>query len=216
MISYIISEYLSVCALILTERKKQFLSALMFKALSSLIFVLCGYFRSVNHIGIFSPVFIGLCFGAIGDVLLNLCLVLKNNKQIFFVTGACSFLLGHIFYLVKLLSELKYIFFAVIIATVITGILIRNCYSKVRLGFKSKMIGLIYVVMIIFIASSGTVNMIFLPGKQNFLFGIGAILFMISDFILIIDKFIESKDVYKVCNLLFYYTGQLMIAFSIQ
>ncbi|MBP3239753.1 MAG: hypothetical protein J6M92_04305 [Oribacterium sp.] len=67
----------------------------------------------------------------------------------------------------------------------------------------------------VFMSSNGLVNLTTIPGIKTFLFGTGAVLFMISDVMLITERFIEAKSIYIPGVLLSYYIGQTLIALSI-
>lgn len=87
-------------------------------------------------------------------------------------------------------------------------------FKKINLDYKLKISGMFYVFMVVFMSSNGLVNLITIPGIKTFLFGTGAALFMISDVMLISERFIEEKSIYIAGVLLSYYIGQTLIALS--
>ncbi len=215
MSTIIILELIYVILLIIAELKKQPYRTLIFKTLSSMMFVLLGNSRLIPAAGPYNPIFIGLCFGAVGDVLLAISLVSKRFERGFFSSGGVMFFIGHIFYLMVSLKMSLHIVAALALCCVTTGMFIWQLYKRVNLENPFKLIGLGYVFMVSFMASNGLVNLITIPGRKTLLFGIGAIMFLISDILLIIERFIKERSIYTVAVLLFYYVGQTLIALSI-
>ena len=78
--------------------KKKNLIALLSKTLASLCFLCFAYFNSAFS---FNLIVIGMIFDMIGDVLLGLRNLFKENAM--FYAGAASFMIGHIFYIFALL-----------------------------------------------------------------------------------------------------------------
>ena len=211
----IVLEFIYVILLIIAELKEQSYLTLVFKTLSSMMFVLLGSSRLILSTGPFNPIFIGLCFGAVGDVLLAISLVSKRFNRGFFASGGAMFFIGHIFYLISSVKMSRHVVAALALCCVITGMFIWQLYKRVNLEKPFKIIGLGYVFMVSFMASNGLVNLMTIPGRKTLLFGIGAIMFLISDILLIIERFIKERSIYTVAVLLFYYVGQTLIALSI-
>ena len=89
---------------ITVEHNKKFVLADVLKGLAALMFVtigLIGYIKVTNDsFGL--KIVIGLVFGLVGDVLLNLRFVSEKFGQKFFLGGIVAFLVGHILYLAAL------------------------------------------------------------------------------------------------------------------
>ena len=211
----IILEFIFVVTLIIAELKKQNIQTLIFKTLSSLMFVLLGYQNLSDGMSAHSPILWGLCFGAVGDVLLAICLISKRFEKGFFAAGGVMFFIGHIFYLMMSVTISRHVVTALVISIIISYILMILLFQKVNLKNILKIAGMGYVFMVVFMASNGLVNLITIPGIKTFLFGTGAVLFMISDILLITERFIEEKSIYTTGVLMSYYIGQTLIALSI-
>ncbi len=214
MFTIIFLEFVFVIILIIAELKKQNIKTLIFKTLSSLMFVLLGYQKLSFNMSVLSPIFFGLCFGAVGDVLLAICLISKRYEKNFFAFGGIMFFIGHIFYLMAAVTISRYVVMTIAISIIINYLLMAFLFKKIKLEYKLKIPGMVYVFMVVFMSSNGLVNLITIPGSKTFLFGTGAVLFMISDVMLITERFIEAKSIYIPGVLLSYYIGQTLIALS--
>lgn len=215
MFTIIFLEFVFVIILIIAELKKQNIKTLIFKTLSSLMFVLLGYQKLSFNISAPSPIFFGLCFGAVGDVLLAICLISKRYEKVFFAFGGIMFFIGHIFYLMAAVTISHHILMAFAISIIMNYLLMALLFKKINLDYKLKIPGMFYVFLVVFMSSNGLVNLITIPGIKTFLFGTGAVLFMISDILLITERFIEEKSIYTTGVLMSYYIGQTLIALSI-
>ncbi|MBE6002921.1 MAG: lysoplasmalogenase [Lachnospiraceae bacterium] len=215
MFTIIFLEFVFVIILIIAELKKQNIKTLIFKTLSSLMFVLLGYQKLFFNMSAPSPIFFGLCFGAVGDVLLAICLISKRYEKVFFAFGGIMFFIGHIFYLMAAVTISHHVLMAFAISIIMNYLLMAFLFKKINLEYKFKIPGMVYVFLVIFMSSNGLVNLTTIPGIKTFLFGTGAVLFMISDILLITERFIEEKSIYTTGVLMSYYIGQTLIALSI-
>lgn len=215
MFTIIFLEFVFFIILIIAELKKQNIKTLIFKTLSSLMFVLLGYQKLSFNMSAPSPIFFGLCFGAVGDVLLAICLISKRYEKVFFAFGGIMFFIGHIFYLMAAVTMSHHVVMAFVITIIINYLLMALLFKKIDLEYKLKIPGMVYVFMVVFMSSNGLINLITIPGIKTFLFGTGAVLFMISDVLLITERFIEEKSIYTTGVLMSYYIGQTLIALSI-
>lgn len=214
MFTIIFLEFVFVIILIIAELKKQNIKTLIFKTLSSLMFVLLGYQKLYFNMSVLSPKFFGLCFGAVGDVLLAICLISKRYEKVFFEFGGIMFFIGHIFYLMAAVTISHHVLMAFAISIIMNYLLMAFLFKKINLEYKFKIPGMVYVFLVVFMSSNGLVNLTTIPGIKTFLFGTGAVLFMISDVMLITERFIEAKSIYIPGVLLSYYIGQTLIALS--
>jgi uncharacterized membrane protein YhhN len=90
---------------ILVEHKEQYTGAVILKGSAALIFCAIGFLSlgSAQNLGFARLICIGLCFGALGDILLNLRFVFPKVGQKIFLAGVAAFLTGHILYLAALI-----------------------------------------------------------------------------------------------------------------
>ena len=137
-------------------------------------------------------VYCALYFGALGDLLL----IFKKN--IYFYSGAVSFLVGHLLFiselLVNLIGEfLPYYFYIILpISILLTGLLLIKPLSFVT---KNKMAiggGCIYFNILLHSLALMITTVCFLPTTFMYFGILGYVLFITSDFILCFAKF--KKD----------------------
>lgn len=207
------------------ELKEKWVPATVLKGAASLGFVavgLVGYLRDESAIG--RMILIGLIFGLFGDVFLDLknCFTGKASK-ISFALGILTFLTGHIFYIVALFNINEgIILFAVLATALISVASIPALMKKITppsTGFK--IFGYVYLVVVIGMFSTalaGFVKSGFINGNFTMtavVFLVGALLFVVSDFIMIYNNFGKQVKYLRATNLILYYIGQLLIAFCI-
>lgn len=164
-------------------------------------------------------ILIGLALGMIGDILLNVrYLVPAGTSNKVFAVGILAFLSGHflyIAYLWKLTGEKIYI--TLIITAVLAIISIPPLMKRITAPSAGlKIFGYVYLVIVIMMFSS-SVNMLIVKGvsARNIVFLIGALFFVVSDFIMIYYSFGKKIKPLRAINLLTYYFGQLLIALCV-
>jgi uncharacterized membrane protein YhhN len=180
-----------------------------------LIMVALGvyYFLSeINHRSIF--VIGAIFFSLLGDVVL----MLESRDGIFFILGLASFLMAHIFYIVAygqhqeevVVDELKGIqktrlAFPIVLAG--SGLVIVLYSSLGDLKIPVIIYALVLIVMVL--------NALFRYGRTNansfWLVFMGSLLFMISDSILAINKFMQPIWMARVFIMITYTFAQFFI-----
>lgn len=157
---------------------------------------------------------VALFLAWMGDVFL---LIDLNRGGDFFLCGNVAFV---VYYLATLVSGGQSFgdFWWVLIPWAVllgTFILLANKFPKVLKLGKMKGPMTLYLGSIILHGMMGLALIILLPGSPAALMGLGALLFMISDFILTIDKFVilHNKWILRA-NSLFYFVGMLLIVLS--
>jgi uncharacterized membrane protein YhhN len=148
----------------------------------------------------------GLIFSLAGDIFL----MLPTDR---FVAGLVAFLLAHLFYIAAFASEISALTWWPLIPFVIYGIVIYIILSS-SLG-KLKVPVLIYVVVILIMAWLAWERLSQTGQSGALLASIGAVLFIISDTILAIDRFRGTFKLSRASNLITYFAAQLLIAGSI-
>ena len=149
---------------------------------------------------------LGLIFGMLGDFLLG-----KN-----FILGAVLFAIGHIFYIISFVCIKKYTLkdFAVLLillAVFAFILLIPNIYFGQYLPL---VLGYAFVISVM--TAKAISNLIFEQKDfQNILLCIGAVLFYVSDLMLMFYNFANPLLVYDYLCLLTYIPSQIMFAISI-
>ena len=205
---------------IILEQRKNMLSALLLKALASLLFVLAGLFA----FSLAAPlpyarlVLLGLMLGAIGDVCLNLRFLLTDGAKRVFLFGIAAFLLGHLAYLVALITrEPVALLFALPAAAVVSVFLIRFVLSRIEVDGVIKTFGIVYLCVVFLMACVALA--LFLLEPQNAgraLFAVGGLLFAASDVLLVLGQFgRRTYRGFRALNLSLYYVGQVCICLTI-
>lgn len=200
------------------ELKKQYVPAVILKGLASLTFVIFGIAGSslCKDQRFAKLVVIGLILGAVADVLLNLRYVFpKVGKQVF-LFGILVFLSGHVFYLAALIPLCKNPVVYILAGLAATCLLVIWIFRHITAEKAFKIFGVVYVGTITVMNFVALGALIADPCERSYLFFAGAVLFLISDIVLIFNTFgKESKDSLRITNLALYYVGQILIALSL-
>ena len=203
---------------IAVEHKEKYVGAVCLKGSASVVFVIIGAiaFASAANTHFAKPVFIGLILGAVGDVLLNLRFVFEKNGQKIFLMGIAAFLAGHILYLVALIPQSENLWICVIIGAIIAAAILAYIFKTMEVKTAFKVFGVFYIGAVVIMTAIAIGNLIANPATATWLYAIGAVLFMISDVVLIFNTFGNTqKFSLRITNLSLYYIGQLLIACSL-
>ena len=200
---------------IMEESKEKYVSAVVLKGLASLCFVIVGALAGDgSHLA--KLVLIGLALGCVADVLLNLRWVFREKGRIIFLIGILVFLSGHIVYLAAILPMAKNWMVCFAAGVVLTAVLMAWIFSKITAEKAFKIFGVFYIGAIVMLNCVAVSNLITAPSTFTAIFSAGAVLFLISDIVLILNTFgPESKFSLRITNLSLYYLGQLLIALSL-
>ncbi len=183
---------------------------MIFKPL--IIPVVIGYFdSSVKEItkGLAKWVLFALLFSLLGDVLL----MFQEKKSIFFLLGLSAFLVAHIFYIiffrhVRTIEKVKGNPWLLVVVMIYYAALISLLYSTLA---DMKVPVLVYGVIISFMFMLA-MHMLFIKNKSAGKWMMsGALLFVISDSVLAIDKFYQPFEAAGVLIMLTYGLAQLFI-----
>ena len=197
-----------------TEKKENYMGAVILKGLASLCFVLVGVMAG-NGWQLAKLIVTGLLLGCIADVLLNLRWVFPKKGQLIFLVGILVFLGGHVVYLAAVLPMADNWAVCVVVGVVLTALLMKWIFSKITAKKAFKIFGVFYLGAIMLLNCVAVSNLMTAPSAFTGLFAAGALLFLISDIVLILNTFGQkSKFSLRVTNLSLYYIGQLLIAWS--
>ena len=197
-----------------TEKKEHYMGAVIMKGLASLCFVLVGVMAG-NGGQLAKLILTGLLLGCIADVLLNLRWVFPKKGQLIFLVGILVFLGGHVVYLAAVLPMADNWAVCVVVGVVLTALLMKWIFSKITAKKAFKIFGIFYLGAIMLLNCVAVSNLMTAPSAFTGLFAAGALLFLISDIVLILNTFGQkSKFSLRVTNLSLYYIGQLLIAWS--
>lgn len=216
--------FIILCLIIMSvfiyyEKKEKFVIAVILKGLASLMFVLLGYECSkvIGNTEFHKLVKIGLILGLIADILLNLRFVFKAKGKIAFLVGILVFLSGHILYLCALIPTVNNVILPLVIGIVLTAIIIKWIFTQIEAAKAFKIFGIFYIGAIVIMNCFAFANLIQDPSNTRYIiFTIGAVSFLISDIVLILNTFGKTtKFSLRITNLSLYYIGQLLIAYSL-
>jgi len=190
----------------------------LLKCIASVCFVGIGAItlKSCWYPKIGNFIFIGLSFGAVGDILLGFRYTNKEKKTLLYILGALSFAVGHICYVIALLSITeKAVFIAIPFAIIGMIIELKQTQKyKVKAG-KLQIPGFFYMLLVTFMAGCALGTVIFNITPGTVLFAVAGMLFTVSDTIFVINNFGKRKsDRRSKMIYVTYYSAQILIAFS--
>ncbi len=197
------------------ELKKNYTPALLLKGCASACFVILGILtgRKVADADFAKYVLIGLCLGMAGDILLNLRFLFEKKGNLIFLIGILVFMSGHIMYLIALIPLCTKVWLGFVLGAVFTAIILWWIFSQITAKPAFKIFGVFYIGAIVIMTTIAIMNLMIRFSVRNLVFAIGAILFLISDIVLIINNFGgKNKPELRITNLSLYYIGQICIA----
>ena len=219
IIIYILAGMTLQALFIKTEHEEKYVPAVILKGAAALCFVLIGYyaFTRTNNI-LAQKIFYGLVFGMIGDILLNLRFVFKEQGQKIFLAGILAFLIGHVIYLLALLGVARHVWvwYCILAGAVIAAALLAYIFRTMEVKKAFKIFGIFYLGAVIIMTCIALGIAFFMPSRGHLVFAIGAVLFTLSDIVLIFNTFSgTSRFSLRITNLSLYYLGQVLIACSL-
>ncbi len=198
------------------ESKEKYIPAVVLKGLASLCFVVLGLLCApASHPA--RLVITGLVLGCTADVLLNLRWVVKEKGQLVFLVGILVFLSGHLLYLAGILPLSANRIFCFVTGAILTAALMLWIFQRITAKKAFKIFGVFYIGAIVLLNCVAIGNLASAPSAFTGLFAAGALLFLVSDVVLILNTFgAETKQSLRVANISLYYMGQLLIALSLK
>lgn len=201
---------------IAVERQEKYVLADILKGAAAACFVAVGVIgyttKCTDSFG--QKLMIGLIFGMVGDILLNLRFVVGEEKgQKVFLLGIVAFLVGHILYLAALIPLTDHTGVCVLIGAVLAAALLTYIFKTMDVKLAFKIFGVFYLgAVIIMTVIAADVAMV-VQNVRSIEYAIGAVLFMVSDIVLIFNTFSgKTRFSMRITNLSLYYIGQMMIA----
>lgn len=202
-----------------TEYAGKMVKATVLKGAASLFFVLLGFVCYAANTAPFGKlVVIGLVLGLVGDVLLNLRNVFDGRKSMLvFALGILAFLSGHFLYIAAIIRLTDIVIWAAVLTVIISVLAIPPLMRRITApSMGLKIFGYVYLVVVIAMFSCAAMLLVKIGASAlTVLFAVGALLFMVSDFIMIYYSFGKKIKPLRAINLLSYYVGQLLIAIAI-
>lgn len=197
-------------------------SALIYKTIASLAFIVLGFIAFWGSDGVSSMMILpGLVLGLVGDIYLDMKYVYPESDALYTFVGFGAFALGHIFYLIFLLSQYGLFTTGLIISIavgVIATIIIYLSPNIIELNYgKFHVVASAYGGLLVFVTVYSAIVCFSHFTGARFLFFIGLLFFLFSDLILCSIYFGKDQHTAKnsVLNLSAYYLAQILIAASI-
>ena len=192
-----------------------FNDSLLIKSLTSAGFVIIGIINlifvlnnktSKKHFSII--MLVGLIFAMLGDIILEL----------HFIMGAVLFAIGHIFYFIAYSYLLPFkwkdlIYGAMIFIPVTLFILLAPIFDFG--GIVMELVCIIYAVIISCMVGKSISNYIQDKNLLHLIILIGSLLFMFSDFMLLLNVFANLPRIVGILCLASYYPAECILAYSI-
>ena len=159
---------------------------------------------------------LGLVLGCAADVLLNLRWVFEKKGKLIFLVGILVFLGGHILYLAAVLPLCGNRLVIFLAGAALTALLMSWIFKRITAEKAFKIFGVVYIGAIVLLNCAAVANLLAAPSAFTGLFAAGAVFFLVSDVVLILNTFgSETKQSLRVTNVMLYYVGQLLIALSL-
>ena len=204
---------------ITVEHAEKYTPAVALKGTAAALFCLIGFagMQNASNAGFARLIVIGLVFGALGDVLLNLRFVFPAKGQKIFLAGVAAFLTGHILYLAALIPLSQTLVTCLLLGAAAAAALLWWIFSTLKVKLAFKIFGVLYIGAIVLMTAVAIGNVVTFPGAvSSWMHAVGAVLFTLSDIVLIFNTFgPEQKFSLRITNLSLYYLGQLLIASSL-
>ena len=201
------------------EHEEKYVLADILKGSASLMFVLIGYYAFTRVNNAFNrQFFIGLLFGMIGDILLNLRFVFRKNGQKIFLLGIIAFLIGHIIYMMALIPQARgpWVWYCAVLGALAAAALLTYIFKTMDVKPAFKIFGVFYLGAVFVMTAIALGIAIFTPTRRAIIYALGAVLFTASDVVLIFNTFSGvTKFSLRITNLMLYYMGQILIACSL-
>ena len=216
---------MAVCAMLVTLflrafYHKKFKKALLFKGLASLCFVALGAINlltnTFSYINLI--IFIGLCWGIVGDEIIALCQIFPKYDTHHFIGGGACFIVGHVLYMIALLllgGRINITAVAIAFALIVILCVVYENRRKFLVGRMKNSLKL-YIGVVTLVTSIGIAVFLAQGTFGTALFALGGALFTVSDNILFAFKF-GARPRYRqnVALHVAYYLAQFVIAWSI-
>ena len=208
MTYFIIFALFSLTALLLADYKNESVIAGWLKASTSICMVGYAFMQMQSSPNLYAYlVFAAIVFGLLGDVFL-----IPKSKNSFLI-GMLAFLVGHILYIIAFAQQ-NFAYFEW--AAGFFGISIAM-YIVFR-WVESSLKGVLRIGVIVYMFALAVMCSLALSVRQDgglTLIGLGATLFMVSDFFVASHRFKKPQLINRLVGLPLYYLGQFILATTI-
>jgi len=206
---YLLSSLVLISAIFCIRAKynKSQNQLLIFKPLTILLIILIAIIFPAIELNYKIFIVAGLLFSLLGDIFLIF-------PEQHFKRGLIAFLFGHICYIIAFIVSTKIQFTYWIFLPIAVGAIIYLQYIIPYSG-KTKFPIIIYIVIITIMGWLAIERLNSAPTLRTFLAAIGAVLFMISDAVLALNKFKKPFFSAEFIILTTYYIAQWCLAVSV-
>ena len=204
---------------IYVEHREQYRLAVPLKGAASVCFVVLGALSAglSTDAATARLVVTGLVLGAIADVLLALRHVFLAHAKKVFMVGIIVFLIGHVAYLAAMVPHCSVAVPCVLVGAAATAPLMRWIFGRIEADKTLKLFGIVYIGVVTVLNAVAVGALLFAPTTFVAIFVLGALLFLTSDVVLILNSFgPEQRFDLRIANISLYYIAQLLIALSLQ
>lgn len=217
----LVAGIIAAIVFLIVRVKKGGVAGLLAKTTASVLFIITAFAAvktNPNGYDWFLYVAIGLIFGMIGDIVLDLKVIYKESGDTYLLSGMIAFTIGHIFFLAGMGTHYG-IHWAVPVVAIAVGVIAVLIGPKLKLNYgKFKIPAMIYGITLAFTACmSGYVMVVSEFATAYIIMFIASVFFLISDLVLSSMYFGENKNTPNnvIINHATYYIAQLLIASTI-
>lgn len=217
----LVAGIIAAIVFLIVRVKKGGVAGLLAKTVASVLFIITSFAAlqsNPNGYDWFTFVALGLIFGMIGDIVLDLKVIYAESSDIYLISGMGAFTIGHIFFIVGM--GIKYgIHWAVPVVALVVGVTAVLIGPKLKLEYgKFKIPSMIYGFTLAFTACmSGYVMVATEFATAYVIMFVGSLFFLISDLVLSTMYFGKDKNTPAnvIINHATYYIAQLLIASTV-
>ena len=196
--------------------REKYVSAVLFKSLASSCFVIAGLVLSART-NTADSIVAGLVAGCAADVVIELRHLFTKKDKVPFLLGCLLFLAGHIMYLAAVFPMSSRKSLCIAAAIILTPPLMVWIFRKITAKTVLKIVGIVYLGTVMLLNCAAISNLTETPSAFTGVFAAGALLFMVSDILLVLNTFgTERSQRIKNTYISIYYAGQFLIALSLQ
>jgi len=197
--------------------------SLIAKTFASLVFVVLGFMSLLgsNYEATCTLITLGLVFGLVGDILLDLKVMHPEKSDAYLNTGMMAFGAGHVMYFFAIVTYISdkvvtgygWVVLASLVFALLVGALIVRFAPQLKMDFSGyKVQNWLYSSVLIFMTLISLFLAFIVP--QAGMLAAGFILFLASDLILSMQYFGGKQESagLTIANHVLYYFAQIMIA----
>jgi len=239
LIPAIAAPLIGLCFYVPRRLRREMRVALLIKCTLSVGFILYALFAGLRltRVGDVEPwagtliwfTVAGMVFGLLGDVWLDLKDMVGEYQRFFMFCGFTSFMVGHVFFIIGMLSAYtmpRWIWPVAIGAGILVAsanLLLEKPLSQAYGSYRNILAGYSFVIgAATAIPVAAAFHVARVPGHswQPAIFGVGMLLFLISDLVLsqiyfATDPAVRNKPLLYVLNYLCYFSAQYTLALSL-